>query len=218
MFLKTKISEIFHNLQLRFFNTTTMSGRASKLVQFHSGGDDYCPTKECEGLSDCVGNNPADGIVVAWRDDVKRTAAPGEKRFYSLLLDEDTGEPKRDTTTGEMLVAAEIHLKNDGNIVIKNASNGSSEELPVLNITVVGDCNLEAENITAECENATLDCDKATITATTSVDVLSPVTNLGEGGEKIARLGDEVTITIPSGSSAGTYTGTITSSGTNTSI
>lgn len=209
MFLKTKISEIFHNLQLRFFNTTTMTNRASKLVQFHSGGDDYCPSKECEGLSDCIGNNPADGVVFAWRDDVKRISGEGEKRIYSLLY--ENGVPKRNSSTGEMVVAAEIHLKQSGEIVIKNASIENPDTKPPLNITIVGNCNLKADNINAE-------CDKATITATTSVDVVSPVTNLGTDGEKIARLNDEVEVYVTSGSSAGTWKGKITSSGVNTSI
>lgn len=49
------------------------------------------------------------------------------------------------------------------------------------------------------------------------VNIKSPLTNLGEGGEKIARLGDEVLVEVTGGSSAGFYTGTITSSGVNTS-
>ena len=69
-----------------------MSGRASKLVQFHSGGDDFCPIPECEGLGDCIGGNPADGFVLAWRDDVTRKSKPGEKRIYALKKDEETGE------------------------------------------------------------------------------------------------------------------------------
>ena len=95
MFSKIKILEIFNNIQLRFFNTTSMSGRASKLVQFHSGGDDYCPLKECEGLSENIGGNPADGFVLAWRDDVRRVSKDGEKRLYSVLVDPETGNAKR---------------------------------------------------------------------------------------------------------------------------
>lgn len=203
MFAKIKLSEIFHNLQLRFFNTTSMSRRASKLVQFHSGGDDYCPTKECEGLGENIGGNPADGFILAWRDDVFRKSKEGEKRIYSILFDKETGKAVRDEETGEMVVASEIHLKNDGQIIINNRHD--------LNITVVGNCNLKAANTKIETQ-------KADITATDSVNIISPLTNLGNGGNKIARLGDEIEVKITSGSSAGTYKGKITSAGTNTSI
>lgn len=137
MFLKTKISEIFNNLQTRYFNTTSMSGRATKLVQFHSGGDDYCPTKECEGLGECIGGNPADGIVIAWRDDVLRKSQEGEKRIYSVLLDPETGKAQRNGETGEILVASEIHLKNDGSVVVSGGKD--------LNIVVLGNANLSVE-------------------------------------------------------------------------
>ena len=44
----------------------------------------------------------------------------------------------------------------------------------------------------------------------TTVNIKAPNINLGEGGKPIARLGDEVTV--------GSSTGTITGSGTATSI
>jgi len=210
MFLKIKLSEIFHNLQLRYFNTTSMSGRASKLVQFHSGGDDYCPSKECEGLGENIGGNPADGIVLAWRDDVRRVSEEGEKRIYSLLFDKETGKIVRNEETGEMIVAAEIHLKNDGIVVVNNRYD--------LNITVVGDCNLKAANIKAETQIATIKTTTVNLSATDKVNIDSPVTNIGTGGKGIARLGDEVEVEVTSGSSAGTYKGKIVSSGVNTSI
>ena len=218
MFLKIKLSEIFHNLQLRYFNTTSMSGRASKLVQFHSGGDDYCPSKECEGLGENIGGNPADGIILAWRDDVKRVSEEGEKRIYALAFDKETGKVKRDESTGEMIAAAEIHLKNDGQIIVNNSYD--------LNITVVGDCNLKAANTKVETMTATVNASEsvnistatANINATSSVNIVSPVTNIGDGGNAIARLGDEVEVEVESGSSAGTWKGKITSAGVNTSI
>jgi hypothetical protein len=151
VFLKTKIKEIFHNLQTRYFNTTTMSNRASKLVQFHSGGDDYCPSRECEGLSDCIGNNPADGVLFAWRDDATRKAAEGEKRIYSLEIDSDTNAPVRDSS-GNMVVAAEIHLKNDGDIVISGGKDLNIVVLGDANLSVSGALDIEAANITSSGE------------------------------------------------------------------
>lgn len=196
MFLKIKIGEIFKKLQTRYFNTTSMSGRASRLVQFHSGGDDYCPMKDCEGLGENIGGNPADGIIVAWRDDVYRKSEPGEKRIYSVLLDEETGISKRNQETGEMIVASEIYLKNNGTIEI----NSSNE----LKIVVKGNVSLETQgdvNVKAQ-----------------KVNIDAKTTNLGVKGQQIARLGDEVTVKITEGSSAGTYKGEITSAGVNTSI
>lgn len=51
----------------------------------------------------------------------------------------------------------------------------------------------------------------------TNVNVDADVTNLGVGGLPIARAGDPVQVVVTSGSSAGTYTGTITMGGSNTS-
>lgn len=81
-----------------------------------------------------------------------------------------------------------------------------------VNATIGGDLNAD---VTGDI-NAT--CEVADITAGTSVDVHSPITNLGDGGQPIARLGDAVEVTVTGGSSAGTYSGTITGSGVNTSI
>jgi phage gp45-like len=66
--------------------------------------------------------------------------------------------------------------------------------------------------------NVTINCSQANINASDSVNIDSPISNIGAGGNNIARLGDEVEVTVTGGSSAGTYTGTITSAGTNTSI
>lgn len=51
-----------------------------------------------------------------------------------------------------------------------------------------------------------------------SVLIKSPITELGTGGKAIARVGDSVSVTVSSGSSAGTWSGTITSGGVNKSI
>jgi len=148
MFLKIKLTEIFKNLQLRYFNSTSHAGRATKLVQFHSGGDDYCPPIEGEGLSENIGGNPADGVVFAWRDDVGRKAQRGEKRIYSIQIDSETQKAVLDES-GSMIAAAEIHLKNDGSIIIAGGSD--------VNITVLGNANLSVAN--------TLDIEAASITS-----------------------------------------------------
>jgi len=81
----------------------------------------------------------------------------------------------------------------------------------------VGEGGEGTVNVTCKDANVTASND-VNVTAATSVNIDSPVTNLGVGGEPIARVGDEVEVEVTSGSSAGTYTGTITSGGDNTSI
>ena len=176
MLQKVKILDRLINGAYRFFKVSLFARQILNLAQFHSGGDDYNPPDTAEGLGGNIGNNPANSIVFAWRDSILRKCNPGEKRIYSV----------KSSAPNE--VAAEIYLKNDGEIEITGGKD--------LNITVVGNCNLKAA----------------------AVNIDAAKTNLGTGGAKIARLGDEVTVEITSGSSAGTYTGTITSGGTNTSI
>lgn len=176
MLYKTKILDRFINGTYRFFKATLLSRQVQNLAQFHSGGDDYNPPVNAEGLGGNIGNNPANSIIFAWRDGILRKSRPGEKRIYSVNPD----EPDK--------VAAEVYLRNDGIIEITGGSD--------LNVVINGNCNLKA----------------------TKVNIDATETNLGTGGAKIARLGDEVEVKITSGSSAGTYTGKITSAGVNSSI
>lgn len=78
-----------------------------------------------------------------------------------------------------------VYFKADGKIEIESKGD--------LDITVNGAVNL---------------------TATSSVNIDAPLTNLGVGGNQIARLGDTVRVVV----SGTPYDGTITSAGTNTSI
>ena len=56
-----------------------------------------------------------------------------------------------------------------------------------------------------------INCKTAEVNAETSATVNSPAVNLGgEGGLGVARLGDAVEVNVTSGSSAGTWSGTIT--------
>lgn len=174
MLLKAQILERFFSGANRFFKVNLFQRQTIQPVQFHSGGDDYNPPVESEGLCGTIGENPANSVVLAWRDNIQRKSRPGEKRIYSVNIEDGT-------------VSNEIYLRNDGIIEITGGN---------LNIFVNGDANIKATN----------------------VNVDAAVTNLGVGGKNIARLGDEITVEVTSGSSAGTYKGTITSSGVNTSI
>lgn len=64
-------------------------------------------------------------------------------------------------------------------------------------------------NITGD--TLVINCKTAEVNAETSATVNSPAVNLGgEGGQGVARLGDAVEVNVTSGSSAGTWSGTIT--------
>ena len=88
---------------IRKFKTTLYGSDALYLEQFHSGGDDYNPPDNVKALSSFLGNNPRDGVIFLFRDDTERKSSPGEKRIYAT------------DATGK-IIAAEIHLKNDGTI------------------------------------------------------------------------------------------------------
>lgn len=72
--------------------------------------------------------------------------------------------------------------------------------------------NILPESITMTTKTVTVNADSATVNA-------SSVALGGSGGAAIARIGDSVEVNVTSGSSAGTWSGTITSgSGVSTSI
>lgn len=124
MLLKIKVLERLINGFNRYFKSTLQKNRVSNLVQFHSGGDDYNPPDNAEGLAGAIGDNPADGFIFAWRDKTTRKAAKGEKRLYSV-----------DTSGAEI---AEIWLKNTGEIVVSGKS---------VNITVDGNLTVSATGV-----------------------------------------------------------------------
>lgn len=139
MFQKIKILEIFTSLNLRSFKAKLLSMQISKLVQFHSGGDDYCPLLDCEGLGGSIGNTPANGFVFAWRDDVERKSNPGEKRIYAI---------KKDTGTGLVAVQGEIYLKNDGTIEVTGGKD--------LKIVVNGNADIKAQKVNIDATQTNL--------------------------------------------------------------
>ena len=132
MLNKLKILETFKNSDLynRFFKVQIFSKQNTNVVQFNSGGDDYNPPANCEGLGGIIGNNPNNGYILAWRDEIERTAEPGEKRLYAV--------------NGDNKVACEIHLKNDGSVVISGGADITIKSSAKVNITAT------AANITAD--------------------------------------------------------------------
>lgn len=183
MIQKIQILERLINSCNRYFKANFRAGEVKNALQYHSGGDDYNPPENAEGIGGFIYDNPAHGTVFAYKDNTERIAAAGEKRIYS-------------TNAAGTEVVATVHLKNGGKIDIYSKDVLKAVITGNIDFITQGDCNISAANL----------------------KVAASYTELGTGGKNIARLGDEVTITIDSGSSAGTYKGTITSAGINTSI
>lgn len=116
---------------IRKFKSTFYGSDATYLEQYHGGGDDYNPPNNVRALSDFLGNNPRDGVIFLFRDNTERKSASGEKRIYA-------------TDEGGSVVKAEIHLKNNSDIVIipsgKIITSGTIEHTGDLNVsgTVTG--------------------------------------------------------------------------------
>lgn len=116
---------------IRKFKTTPYGSDAVYQEQYHGGGSDYNPPEQVKALSSCLGNNPRDSVIFLFQDNIERKSQPGELRFYS-------------TDAGGEKVAAEIHLKNNGDIVIipsgKIITSGTIEHTGDLNVsgTVTG--------------------------------------------------------------------------------
>ena len=126
-------------------------------------------------------------------------------------------------TSPELVQGETIIYRPAGDAFIKFADNGNIEVSTSADVTIT--CKDEQGNPSG---NVVVDCDIATVTAATSVTIDSPtitldgnvtvtgnlqvdgVATLGSGGALIARQGDATTVTIPGGSSAGTYAGSIT--------
>lgn len=126
-------------------------------------------------------------IILEWGvdDDEKTRAEIGEDiiklEFHPGQDDEKIIELDSQRLLAQFEDMGEIEINDDPKIIIK--SEGDTD------IEVEGTANIVAQNL---------------------VSILAPLIQLAGGGKGVARIGDEVEITIPSGSSAGTYTGVIT--------
>ena len=136
--------------------------------------------------------------------------------------------PQNITVTGKNLT---LNITESCIINSKNSTINATEDCTVnannINIQADNDCNIAAKNITMIAENnIAMEGNDISFTCGTAVSHLGTngnfeitadkflahvnEVNLGNGGARIARLGDQVTI--------GSDVGTITSAGTNTSI
>ena len=93
-------------------------------------------------------------------------------------------------------VKSSVKMNPEGDVTVENSNDIIINGGGAASISVTGDCNLTADN----------------------VNIDAATTNLGTGGQPIARVGDKVNVIITSGSSTGTWEGTILEGGDNTSI
>ena len=126
MIKKTKILNSITNGFNRIFKIKILQTQTVHAIQYNSGGDDYCPADNLEAITAHINNNPKNTAVFAYKDNVEKISKPGEKRIYALNAEGTK-------------VMAEIHLMNNGDIVIKPTgkiiSTGNWEHTGNINIT-----------------------------------------------------------------------------------
>lgn len=168
MLMKAQILERFVSGVNRFFKVNLYSRQTVQPVQFHSGGDDYNPPASCEGLAGTIGENPANSVVLAWRDNIERKSRPGEKRIYAV-----------NTTDGN--VSAELFLRNDGVIEITGGSNLVIVTGGNVNLTSTGDTNISAANVVISASNATVNADAVNLGGDGGALVLTENSEIKDG-------------------------------------
>lgn len=94
----------------RFFKVNFSVNETKNALQYNSGGDDYNPPLNIEGLGGFISDNPAHGAIFAYKDNIEKISQPGEKRIYAT---DETGEN----------VVSFIHMKNNGDIIINASGN-----------------------------------------------------------------------------------------------
>lgn len=111
MFKKIQILKRFINKLNRVFQANILAKQTTNLIQYHSGGEDFNPPENIEAIGGYINDNPANGIVFAYKDSIERLSLQGEKRIYATSEDGKT-------------ITAEIHLKNNGDIIIYPKNEG----------------------------------------------------------------------------------------------
>lgn len=142
MIQKIQILDRLVNNFNRFFKVNFRANETKNALQYNSGGDDYNPPLNAEGLGGFIFDNPAHGAVFAYKDNTERIAKPGEKRIYA------TDE------TGENIVSS-IYLTNTGDVYI-NATGKiyfNGEVVHTGNTTQTGNTNITG-TLTADVLNA----------------------------------------------------------------
>lgn len=109
-------------------------------------------------------------------------------------------------------VEGQTSLNSVGSVSVSSGSDISLSATGSVNITQSSGVTIDNSGTTEINSSGNVSVNAPT------VNIEASVTNLGAGGQAIARLGDSVQVNVTSGSSSGTWSGTITSAGTNTSI
>lgn len=126
----------------RFFKVNYDVQNTKTAIAYSSGGDDYNPPANIESIGGFINDNPANGVIFAYKDEVEKIAQPGEKRIYA------TDE------TGKNIVSS-IYLTNTGDIYI-NATGKiyfNGEIVHTGNTAQTGDLTV-AGTLTADVINA----------------------------------------------------------------
>ena len=104
-----------------------------------------------------------------------------------------------------------LHFKNGGIIDFK-APATLNQTAQTINISGTTAVNVKTKTLTAEADSVSVKAKTATVDAQTTT--VNGKVNLAGGGQGVARLGDAVQVNVTSGSSAGTWSGTITAAST----
>lgn len=139
---KLKIIETFIKNTFRIIKGETYKDKIQHSKQYNSGGDDYNPPESTESIITTINNNETETIVFIYNDSTIKIANKGEKRIYST---DPTGKE----------INASIHLKNDGNIIIKSSGN--------IKLETEADVEITANNIKANASNIKATADKIEI-------------------------------------------------------
>lgn len=111
-----------------------------------------------------------------------------------------------------------LHFKNGGVIDFKALAtmNQTAQTINVSGTTAVNvntqTAAVTAKTLNVEADTAAIKAKTATVDAETTT--VNGKVNLAGGGQPVARLGDAVQVNVTSGSSAGTWSGTITAGST----
>jgi len=109
MLTKINILAKFITNGLRTFKSELYKAQVSHFMQYHSGGEDYNPSNNCRAMGGFLNNNPNNGVIFGYQDDVPRVSLTGEKRLYAVDAHNN--------------IVAEIYMENIGNINITVANN-----------------------------------------------------------------------------------------------
>lgn len=149
------------------------------------------PKKKSETLIFNVNGNKFNNVVL--------NIGSRELRFKEL----NDGEVAMYDDSGNLL-----HFKNGGIIDFK-AADTLTQTAQTINISGTTAVNVKTKTLIAEADSVSVKAKTATVDAETTT--VNGKVNLAGGGQGVARLGDAVQVNVTSGSSAGTWSGTITS-------